>query len=58
MRLAFEAPPGRKIVGADQAQLEIRIMASLSGDENLIMRCATANEGRRSKRAYFIPIAP
>lgn len=45
MRTAFVAPPGRKIVGADQAQLEMRIMAALSGDENLITRCATANEG-------------
>lgn len=44
MRTIFVAPPGRKIVGADQAQLEMRIMGSLSGDENLITRCATANE--------------
>lgn len=45
MRTAFVAPTGRRIVGADQAQLEMRIIANLSGDANLIMRCATADEG-------------
>lgn len=45
MRAVFVAPEGRAFVGADQAQLEMRIMASLSGDEQLIHRCATADEG-------------
>lgn len=44
MRSVFVAPEGRAFVGADQAQLEMRIMASLSGDEQLIHRCATADE--------------
>jgi DNA polymerase-1 len=44
MRTAFVAPPGRKIIGADQAQLEMRIVASLAGDPELIRRCATADE--------------
>ena len=44
MRSAVVAPPGRKFVGGDQAQLEMRIMASLSGDANLIHKCATADE--------------
>ena len=44
MRAVFVAPEGRTFVGADQSQLEFRIMASLSGDENLIHRCSTADE--------------
>jgi DNA polymerase-1 len=44
MRAAFIAPKGRKLVGADQSQLEMRVIAALSGDPELIRRCATANE--------------
>lgn len=44
MRKVVVAPPGRKIVGADYSQLEMRIMASLSGDAELIRRCAEADE--------------
>ena len=36
MRQAFVAPPGYVIVAADYSQIELRIMAHLSGDEGLL----------------------
>ncbi|MFI4890972.1 MAG: DNA polymerase I [Steroidobacterales bacterium] len=36
IRQAFVAPPGRKLVAADYSQIELRIMAHLSGDESLL----------------------
>jgi DNA polymerase-1 len=35
IRQAFVAPPGRLILAADYSQIELRIMAQLSGDEGL-----------------------
>ncbi len=35
IREAFVAPPGRRILSADYSQVELRIMAHLSGDESL-----------------------
>ncbi len=42
VRQAFVAPPGKKIVAADYSQIELRIMAHLSGDKGLV---AAFNEG-------------
>ncbi|MCK5888724.1 MAG: DNA polymerase I, partial [Methylococcales bacterium] len=36
IRQAFVAPTGFKVVAADYSQIELRIMAHLSGDENLL----------------------
>ncbi|MGQ9424853.1 DNA polymerase I [Gilvimarinus sp. F26214L] len=36
IRQAFVAPPGHQIVAADYSQIELRIMAHLSGDEGLL----------------------
>ena len=40
-------PPGRKILGADYDQLELRILAALSGDPVLIDKCLNADENRK-----------
>ena len=48
IREAFVAPPGRVILAADYSQIELRIMAHLSGDEGLLRAFA---EGRDIHRA-------
>jgi uracil-DNA glycosylase family 4 len=52
LRDAFEAPEGRCIVGADADQLELRMIAWLSGDEELIKRVLGANEKRKLEPEY------
>ncbi len=48
IRQAFVAPEGRVILAADYSQIELRIMAHLSGDEGLLRAFA---EGRDIHRA-------
>ncbi len=47
LRDMYEAPPGRVIVGADEDQLELRILGALCGDPVLIHKCMTADEKRK-----------
>ena len=47
LRSAVRAPAGRIFVGADYAQLELRILAALSGDEEMIRRCRDADESKK-----------
>ncbi len=48
IRQAFIAPPGYKVLAADYSQIELRIMAHLSGDESLLK---AFNEGLDVHRA-------
>jgi DNA polymerase I-like protein with 3'-5' exonuclease and polymerase domains len=52
MRKLIEAPPGRVLVGADYAQLELRIMAALAGDPKLIALINNADEARKLEADY------
>ena len=48
IRQAFTAPAGRVLISADYAQIELVVLAHLSGDKNL---CAAFNEGQDVHKA-------
>jgi len=58
IRQAFIAPSGYKIVAADYSQIELRIMAHLSGDEGLLQAFATGQDIHRATAAEVFGVAP
>ncbi len=58
IRQAFIAPPGCKIVAADYSQIELRIMAHLSGDERLLRAFAEGIDVHRATAAEVFGTAP
>ena len=58
IRQAFIAPPGHKIVAADYSQIELRIMAHLSGDPGLLRAFATGQDIHRATAAEVFGVAP
>lgn len=58
IRQAFIAPPGYKIVALDYSQIELRIMAHISGDEGLIKAFASGQDIHRATAAevFGIPL--
>jgi DNA polymerase I len=58
IRECFIAPPGAKIVSADYSQIELRIMAHLSGDENLRRAFAAGEDIHRATAAevFGVPL--
>ena len=58
IREAFIAPPGSLIVSADYSQIELRIMAHISGDENLLRAFAEGEDIHRATAAEIFGVAP
>jgi DNA polymerase-1 len=58
IREAFIAPRGSHIVSADYSQIELRIMAHISGDESLLRAFADGQDIHRATAAEIFGIAP
>jgi DNA polymerase-1 len=58
IREAFIAPPGHVIVSADYSQIELRIMAHLSQDENLLRAFAEGMDVHRATAGEIFGVAP
>jgi len=58
IRTAFIAPPGSSIVSADYSQIELRIMAHLSGDERLRDAFAHGEDVHRATAAEIFGVTP
>jgi DNA polymerase I len=57
VREAFIAGPGNHIMSADYSQIELRIMAHISGDENMLRAFAEGEDIHRSTAAEIFDIA-
>ena len=57
IREAFIAPPGSRIVSADYSQIELRIMAHLSGDAGLLRAFANNEDIHRATAAEVFGVA-
>ncbi|WP_420993241.1 DNA polymerase I [Cupriavidus sp. 30B13] len=58
IREAFIAAPGNVIVSADYSQIELRIMAHISGDENLLRAFAEGADVHRATAAEIFGVDP
>ena len=58
IREAFVAPSGSRIVSADYSQIELRIMAHLSGDTGLLTAFANNEDIHRATAAEIFMVAP
>ena len=58
IRRAFVAPPGKKLVVADYSQIELRILAHLSGDQNLIAAFERGDDIHRATAAKIFGVSP
>ncbi len=58
IREAFIAPPGARIVSADYSQIELRIMAHISGDEGLLSAFAAGEDIHRAtaSEVFGVPL--
>ncbi len=58
IRQAFIAPDGHRLLAADYSQIELRIMAHLSGDEGLLQAFADDQDIHRATAAEVFSVAP
>ena len=58
IRRAFVAPPGRRLVVADYSQIELRILAHMSGDAALIQTFADGQDIHRATAAKVFGVSP
>ncbi|HEX7814208.1 DNA polymerase I [Dyella sp.] len=58
IRKAFVAPPGWRVMAADYSQIELRIMAHLSGDEGLVRAFQEGGDVHRATAAEVFGVAP
>ncbi|CAN7721436.1 DNA polymerase I [Pseudoduganella sp. LjRoot289] len=58
IREAFVAPEGSHIVSADYSQIELRIMAHISEDENMLRAFAEGEDIHRATAAEIFGVAP
>ncbi|MEJ2382563.1 MAG: DNA polymerase I [Gammaproteobacteria bacterium] len=58
IRQAFIAPPGCRLLAADYSQIELRIMAHLSGDERLLAAFAAGDDIHRATAAEVFGVGP
>ncbi len=57
IREAFIAAPGHQIISADYSQIELRIMAHLSGDEGMLRAFASGEDIHRATAAEIFGVA-
>jgi len=58
IRQAFIAPPGWQVLAADYSQIELRIMAHLSGDEGLLRAFRERGDVHRATAAEVFGLKP
>ncbi|MEI6649989.1 MAG: DNA polymerase I [Candidatus Moraniibacteriota bacterium] len=58
IRGAFEAEPGYSLVGADYSQIELRVMAHVSGDESLVSAFENGEDVHRTTASAVYGVLP
>src|SRR5215208_1375350 len=56
LKRAFVAPPGHKLIVSDLSQIEVRVLAALSGDEKLRQEFIEGNDVHRAVAANVLGI--